>query len=308
MSHPSAAAGTPYRGRFAPSPTGPLHFGSLVAALGSFLRARHQRGEWLLRIEDIDTPRVVPGAARMHMDALRRFGLEWDGEVVWQSQRQHAYEAALDRLQQRGLLFQCRCSRSELGGQPHRRCIAPRLHGPAALRLHVPDIEIEFIDAIRGQQRQNLAREVGDVVLRRVDGLIAYQLAVVVDDADAGITDVVRGADLIDSTARQIFLQHSLGLPTPTYAHLPLVLDAHGHKLGKSQQALALDPNDPLPALQAAWAFLGQPPQPLAGLKNPALWIKAAIDAFAATQIPAQDHRYTPQPLPSAALSPKPAQ
>ncbi|MCX7556463.1 tRNA glutamyl-Q(34) synthetase GluQRS [Xanthomonadaceae bacterium JHOS43] len=293
----------PYRGRFAPSPTGPLHFGSLVAALGSFLRARSQRGEWRMRVEDIDTPRVVPGAADMQLDALRRFGLEWDGDVVWQSRRQDAYCAALARLEAAGLLFSCRCSRSELGGAVHRRCVAARNDGPAALRLRVPDREISFLDAIRGPQTQNLAHEVGDVVLRRTDGLIAYQLAVVVDDGDAGVTEVVRGADLIDSTARQIFLQSALGLPHPGYAHLPLALDAHGHKLGKSQQALALDPSNPLPALRAAWRFLGQPAEALAGKHSVETCLQAAVDAFSMERIPAANRHVESQGAPDGSIA-----
>lgn len=282
-----------YRGRFAPSPTGPLHFGSLVAAFGSFLRARSQRGEWLLRIEDIDTPRVVPGAAEEQMDALRRFGLHWDGEVVWQSRRQDAYRAALEKLDAAGLLFSCRCSRSELGGAIHRQCVATRERGPAALRLRAPDREITFIDTIRGAQRQNLACEVGDVVLRRIDGLIAYQLAVVVDDGQAGITEIVRGADLLDSTARQIFLQQALGLRQPDHAHLPLALDAHGRKLGKSQQALALDPARPVPALRAAWAFLGQPAEALEGHDSLETLIDEAVSAFDLGRVSACDSTVT---------------
>ena len=280
---------TRYRGRFAPSPTGPLHFGSLVAAFGSFLRARSQRGQWLLRIEDIDTPRVVAGAAIRQMEALQRFGLHWDGEVVWQSRRQEAYQAALEKLAAAGLLFPCRCSRGELSGALHRGCIGARLDGPAALRLRVPDRDIGFIDLIRGAQRQNLAREVGDVVLRRVDGLIAYQLAVVVDDGEAGITEIVRGADLLDSTARQLFLQHALGLPSPTYAHLPLALDAQGQKLGKSQQSLALDPFHPLPSLRAAWQFLGQAPEVVQHCTSVAQLIETAIAGFDPRSIPARD-------------------
>lgn len=282
-----------YRGRFAPSPTGPLHFGSLVAALGSFLRARSQQGEWLLRMEDIDTPRVVPGAAESQLETLRRFGLEWDGEVLWQSQRQDAYRAALARLDAAGLLFACRCSRNELGGAVHRHCVTTRSDGPAALRLRVPDRSIGFIDAIRGPQQQNLALDVGDVVLRRIDGLIAYQLAVVVDDAETGITEIVRGADLLDSTARQLFLQAALDLPHPAHAHLPLALDAQGHKLGKSQQALALDPADPLPALRAAWAFLGQPAETLEGKGSISACLQAAIDAFTLDHIPDHDLTFT---------------
>lgn len=273
-------------GRFAPSPSGPLHFGSLVAALGSFLSARSQGGQWRLRIEDLDTPRVLPDAAQAQMTALRNLGLHWDGEALWQSQRLPAYHAALERLRQSGLLFECRCSRRELEGGVHRHCIGERHDGPAALRLRLPDREIRFIDRVRGPQRQNLAQAAGDIVLRRVDGIIAYQLAVVVDDAAQGISEVVRGADLIDSTARQIFLQQLLGLPTPAYAHLPLALDAHGHKLSKSQQAPGLDPAQALPALEAAWAFLGQ--RRITAHSVPA-WIEAAVAAFETQRIPAQD-------------------
>lgn len=276
-------------GRFAPSPTGPLHFGSLVAALGSFLHARSRGDRWRLRVEDIDTPRVVAGAAQQQLDALRAFGLDWDGEVMWQSRRIPAYRAALDDLRQRDLVFPCRCSRSELGGAPHRGCVGARRDGPIAWRLRAPDREIVFHDAVRGPQRQNLAREVGDVVLWRSDGLVAYQLAVVVDDAAQGVTDVVRGADLIDSTARQIFLQQALGLSTPRHAHLPLALDATGHKLGKSQHALALDPARPLPALRAAWAFLGQHPDALAETGSVPMLLDQAIASFELERVPAFD-------------------
>lgn len=292
MTPPSAEfnpAPARYRGRFAPSPTGPLHFGSLVAAFGSFLRARSQAGEWLLRVEDIDTPRVVPGAAQHQLDALRRFGLDWDGEPMWQSRRDEAYRAAVATLDRAGVLFRCHCSRSELGGAVHRACITPRESGAFALRLRVPEVEIGFDDAVRGPQRQNLAREVGDVVLWRADGLVAYQLAVVVDDAEQGIVEVVRGADLLDSSARQIFLQRQLSLATPGYAHLPLALDPQGRKLGKSQQALALDPTHPLPTLRAAWAFLGQDPAVLAPHARLTSLLDAAIDAFDLALVPARD-------------------
>lgn len=278
-------------GRFAPSPTGPLHFGSLVAAFGSFLHARASGAGWRVRIEDIDTPRTVPGAAGMQLEALRQFGLEWDGEVVWQSRRQALYRDALTTLQRGGALFACHCTRSELDGRLHHGCVSQRRDGPFALRVRAPDQWIGFTDAVRGPQRQNLAREVGDFVVRRADGLIAYQLAVVVDDADQGITEVVRGADLIDSTARQIHLQRLLGLPTPSYAHLPLALDPQGHKLGKSQQALALDTGQPLPALRAAWAFLGQPPEALAGCRTLGATIEHAIRHFRLDQVPGQERQ-----------------
>jgi glutamyl-Q tRNA(Asp) synthetase len=250
-----------YRGRFAPSPTGPLHFGSLVAALASWLDARRQGGEWLVRIEDVDRPREVPGAAEQQLQTLAAFGLVSDRPPVRQSERGALYRAALERLQQRGLAFDCSCSRRELAaaGGIHRACLHPP-GSPAAQRLRVAAERIDFIDRCLGPIEQDLASEVGDFVLRRSDGLWAYQLAVVVDDAEQGITDVVRGADLLDSTPRQIHLQHLLGLPTPRYLHLPLVLDGEGRKLGKSSAALPVDDGAPLPALHRAWRALGQPP------------------------------------------------
>ncbi|MDY0021079.1 tRNA glutamyl-Q(34) synthetase GluQRS [Arenimonas caeni] len=252
-----------HRGRFAPSPTGPLHFGSLVAALGSWLFARAAGGDWLVRIEDIDPPREVPGAAAAQLATLAAFGLVPDEPPVFQSTRGDLYAAALARLLAGGDAFECHCSRSDLEatGGIHRSCVAGRRRDTPAIRLRVPDGRLGFQDRIQGWFEQDLGREVGDVVLRRADGYWAYQLAVVVDDADQGITDVVRGADLLDSTPRQILLQQRLGLPTPAYAHLPLVLDAEGRKLGKSLAALPVDAADPLPALRAAWAFLGQDPR-----------------------------------------------
>ncbi|HET9049753.1 MAG TPA: tRNA glutamyl-Q(34) synthetase GluQRS [Chiayiivirga sp.] len=280
-------------GRFAPSPTGPLHFGSLVAAFGSFLRARSLGGRWLLRIEDIDTPRVVPGAAQMQMDALLKLGLEWDGDPMWQSQRDAAYRAALQSLQAAGLVFACRCSRSELAGEIHRQCVSQRQHGPAAIRLRLPDQCLHWLDGIRGAQQQNLAQDVGDVVLWRADGLVAYQLAVVVDDAEQGITDVVRGADLLESSARQIHLHRLLGHTPPAFAHLPLALDAAGHKLGKSQQALAIKPDRPMPLLRAAWAFLGQNPVVLADVGSVPALLDVAIAGFDWSRVPGRDQTIT---------------
>lgn len=288
------ASAPAYRGRFAPSPTGDLHAGSLLAAFGSWLLARHRDGQWLVRIEDLDPPREVPGAAQRQLDALAAFGLLSDRPVVRQSQRHGLYAAALERLLDEGKAFVCHCSRSDLAasGGVHRRCLA---HGPrpghaapqAAVRLRVADgAAVEFDDALLGRQRQDVAREVGDFVLRRADGHWAYQLAVVVDDADQGITDVVRGADLLDSTARQILLQRALGLPTPRYAHLPLLLDAHGRKLSKSEAAHPLDPGDPLPALRAAWAALGQAPQALVAVETVTQLLRAARDSFSPAQIP----------------------
>jgi glutamyl-Q tRNA(Asp) synthetase len=279
----------PHRGRFAPSPTGALHFGSLLAAFGSWLAARHAGGEWLLRVEDLDPPREVPGAAEAQLQALAGFGFGSDGPVWRQSGRGDAYRAALERLLADGLAFECHCSRSELAneGGIHRRCIADARRPDPAIRLRVPDgCDIAFEDAVHGRVVQRVDREVGDFVLRRADGPWAYQLAVVVDDAAQGITDIVRGADLLDSTPRQILLQRALGLPTPRYLHLPLVVDAAGRKLSKSLASLPVDAADPLPALRAAWAALGQPGNALAGIANRDALLAAAVREFDAARIP----------------------
>lgn len=279
----------PYRGRFAPSPTGPLHFGSLLAALGSWLLARHAGGEWLVRVEDLDPPREVPGAAAEQLRTLAGFGLEPDGPVAWQSTRGDAYQAALDRLLASGRAFACHCSRAALaaGGGIHRACVPGTARPDPSIRLRVPEgTTIGFDDAIQGRFEQDVAAAVGDFVLRRADGPWAYQLAVVVDDAAQGITDVVRGADLLDSTPRQILLQRLLGLRTPRYAHLPLVLDAAGRKLSKSLAALPVDAGDPLPALRAAWVALGQPPAAVAAAGSPSAWLRAARAAFDPAAIP----------------------
>ncbi|HEV8693632.1 MAG TPA: tRNA glutamyl-Q(34) synthetase GluQRS [Lysobacter sp.] len=259
MTQPSDPAS--YRGRFAPSPTGDLHFGSLLAAFGSWLLARHAGGAWLVRVEDVDPPREVAGASQRQLDTLAAFSLHADEVVVYQSERGALYQTALDRLLQEGHAFVCHCSRSDLAanGGIHRQCIATSKRPDPAIRLRVPDNSIvTFDDMLQGPQTQDVAREVGDFVLRRTEGYWAYQLAVVVDDATQGISDVVRGADLLDSTPRQILLQRLLGLPIPRYAHLPLVVDARGRKLSKSDAALPVDPLDPLPALAAAWRALGQ--------------------------------------------------
>ena len=260
-----------YRGRFAPSPTGPLHFGSLVAAVGSWVDARAPGGEWLVRMEDLDPPREVPGAADGILRTLEAFGLEADGPVIRQSERGGAYRAALDRLRDRGVLFACGCTRREIadsglpgsdGGLVYPgtcRNGPPPGRAARALRVRVDDAVITYDDALQGEVRQDLGRDVGDFVLLRADGLFAYQLAVVVDDAAQGITDVVRGADLLDSTPRQVLLQRLLGLPTPRYLHLPVATNAAGEKLSKQTSAPALDPSHPAPALVAALRFLGQP-------------------------------------------------
>ena len=268
---PAAAATAPAApaGRFAPSPTGDLHFGSLLAALASFADARAQGGRWLLRIEDIDPPREHPGAVDAIPRVLERYGFEWDGPVLLQSTRGDAYAAALDHLRSNGLVFPCGCTRQDLAGArvgaggervypgTCRNGLAPGRQA-RTLRLRVGDEPIAFVDRLQGPQEQRLERDVGDFVLRRADGLWAYQFAVVVDDAWQGITDVVRGADLLASTPRQIWLQRQLGLPQPRYLHLPVALDRDGEKLSKQTLAPSLRLDDPLPALLAAWAFLDQ--------------------------------------------------
>jgi glutamyl-Q tRNA(Asp) synthetase len=261
-----------YRGRFAPSPTGPLHAGSLVAALASWLDARAHGGTWLVRIEDVDSPRCVPGADRQILDQLAACGLVPDEPPQWQSQREPSYQAALDDLVARGLAYPCGCSRKDIEqalaarGQTKPRggeLVYPGtcrdgLHGRTARawRLRVPDGVVPWQDRRLGAQAQDVAREVGDFVLKRADGLYAYQLAVVVDDAAQGITDIVRGEDLADNTARQILLQRALGLPTPRYLHTALVLGANGEKLSKQNGAQALDTSDPAAALRAAAGVL----------------------------------------------------
>ena len=280
---------TPYRGRFAPSPTGPLHFGSLVAALGSWLMARQAGGQWLVRIEDIDPPREVTGAAALQLRTLAAFGMEPDEPIAHQSQRGDLYRDALERLLASGDAFTCHCTRSDLAANNgvHRACIAGAARPDPAVRLRVPEAScIAFHDRILGDIAQDVALEVGDFVLKRADGCWAYQLAVVVDDAEQGITEIVRGADLLDSTPRQILLQQRLGLPTPRYAHLPLILDEHGRKLSKSLAALPVDARDPLPALRAAWQALGQEPRVLDGIATPAAALAAALAAFDPAHIP----------------------
>ena len=269
-----------YCGRFAPSPTGPLHLGSLVAALGSWLDARHHRGEWLLRIEDIDPPRERDGAAREQMATLAALGLVPDRPVEFQSRNGARYRAALDQLNASGHLFECLCTRSDLQSQGgvHRHCVERPSGRRAALRLHAGSAPIEFVDRLQGAVSED-PLHAGDTVLRRSDGLFAYQLAVVVDDQAQGVTDVVRGLDLLDSTPRQIALQSALGWPTPRYLHLPLVLDASGKKLGKSDLATPISTTDALSTLEIVWRFL------LPGIPTPAArsvegWLGQALARY----------------------------
>lgn len=251
-----------YIGRFAPTPSGYLHFGSLVAALAAYLDARAVGGRWLLRMEDLDPPREMPGAQDAILRTLESYGLEWDGEAVRQSDRQGEYAALVEHLLSRGLAYACTCSRKQLEGY---RGVYPGIcrnagHGPedAAIRLRVPDQEYGFIDRVQGEYRQHLGRDVGDFVIRRRDGLYAYQLAVVLDDAWQGITDVVRGADLLDSTPRQLYLQELLGFPQPRYLHVPLIIQPDGHKLGKSYRSPPLPADRAAPLLVRALRALGQ--------------------------------------------------
>ena len=297
MSTPLAAPG--YRGRFAPSPTGPLHAGSLVAALASWLDARAHGGPWLVRIEDVDTPRCVPGADQTILRQLAACGLHPDEPPVWQSQRTPLYQQALEHLVARGLAYPCACSRKDIEAALQQAGMTKPRHGELvypgtcraglqgkpgrAWRLRtdismsnqpagheapaqtatkkVANQVVHWTDRRLGPQQQDVAQEVGDFVLQRADGLFAYQLAVVVDDAAQGITHVVRGEDLTDNTARQILLQRALGLPTPQYLHTPLVRGANGEKLSKQNGAQALDVSAPLAALNAAAAVLGLPAQ-----------------------------------------------
>ncbi len=282
----------PYVGRFAPSPTGPLHAGSVVAALGSWLDAKSHGGQWLVRVEDLDLPRCPPGIDTVVLRQLDALGLRPDAPPVWQSQRSALYEAALQRLITQGDAFPCACTRAELAAsqgerQRHGERVYPGTCRPErgglrgrparAWRFRVREGLVHWHDAALGPQQQNVAQAVGDFVLRRADGLWAYQLAVVVDDAAQGVTHVVRGADLTDNTARQIQLQRALGLPTPQYRHLPLVLAADGHKLSKQNGAEAIDETQPLQTLQAAASLLGLQVGPQRTLGD---WLSQAIAAW----------------------------
>lgn len=286
-----------YCGRFAPTPSGPLHFGSLLAALASFLDARHHGGQWLLRIDDVDCPRVLPGAADRILRDLDRHGLYWDGVVRYQSQHLEDYRTALARLAAAGLTYRCTCTRRELrqfASSDPAGIIYPGFcrNGPrhqrrrAAIRLKVPDAVIGFADLLQGRFEQNLVTDVGDFVLRRSDGLYAYQLAVVVDDAAQGVTHVVRGSDLLDSTPRQIYLQRQLGLSEPAYLHIPIGVDRRGQKLSKQTCAKPLDHDRPASALVAALKLLGQhPPVELSGMPPPII-LEWAAAQWSSSRIP----------------------
>jgi glutamyl-Q tRNA(Asp) synthetase len=281
-----ATAKSEYRGRFAPSPTGPLHLGSLLTAAGSYLQARAAGGEWLLRIEDLDTPRVVPGAADEILRTLEQFGFEWDGEIVRQSERTDLYQASLARLDAAGACFACSCSRRELAAlqtmlmaEEDSFYAGTCRNGPQhvdralAVRFRAADAPIEFEDELQGRLVQNVGQSLGDFIIRRRDGLFAYQLAVVVDDADQQVTQVVRGSDLLSNTPRQILLQQALQLPRPGYMHLPLLTETDGRKLSKSHHAVAAMTSQPSITLHRALCWLRQQPPPeLAHVSTRELW------------------------------------
>lgn len=272
-------------GRFAPSPTGPLHFGSLVAAVASYCDAKSQGGQWLLRIEDVDTTRRVDGASADIIQTLQHYGFVWDGEIVYQSKRSEHYEQALTQLRKQALAYPCTCSRKEIADSSTQVGIEGAIYPgtclhhpvkantPAAWRLKTAAINLGFKDRILGWQQHAMAADIGDFVIKRADGLFSYQLAVVVDDALQGVTQVVRGADLLQSTTRQIHLQRCLGYLTPDYAHIPLVFNAQGQKLSKQTLATALPLDNIKDTLTQAFNFLPYLPKPVPRFSSlPALW------------------------------------
>ncbi len=279
-----------YTGRFAPSPTGPLHFGSLVTALASYLDAKAQGGTWLVRMEDIDPPRQLPGAEDTILRQLEAHSLLWDGQPLYQSQRSEAYLAALEKLSHSGLAYPCHCSRQVLqdtGGLHQRSCVPGDPRQPHALRLSVPDnCSIEFTDLFQGRQQQWVRQTAGDFVLLRKDGLFAYQLAVVVDDAYQGISHIIRGSDLLDSTARQVCLQQLLTLPTPVYGHLPIAVNEQGHKLSKQNLAPPVDNQRAGANLLAAMHWLGMQPPADLPTTNPEVLLEWGVRNWHRTQLP----------------------
>lgn len=292
---------TGYVGRFAPSVTGPLHFGSLLAALASYLDARANNGRWLLRLDDLDVPRNVPGADRDILDALEHHALEWDGPVTRQSEHIDAYRAAFSQLIDTGCLFLCSCSRRSLRGLTsypgtcrsrvlHSEAEAGAAAGQAAVRIRVPAARFAFVDEVFGPQGEALDAHPGDFIVRRRDGLFAYQLAVVVDDAAAQVSHVVRGADLLDNTPRQLYLMDQLGLYPPTYAHFPVIIDRTGAKLSKQTFARAITPHDATVNLHLALALLGQEPAPELLHAAPEVLLAWARAHWSLDQVPATPH------------------
>ena len=287
-----------YRGRFAPSPTGPLHFGSLVAAVSSFLDARHNRGEWLLRMEDLDPPREIPGAADNILRTLEALGMHWDGSVIYQSRRNPCYEAVLAELEHAGHIYGCTCTRREVADSMPEpgvgniypgncRTGIPPGRSVRSLRVQVYDRVISMEDRLQGKFTQHLDRDVGDFIVRRADQLFAYQLAVVADDAEQQISHVVRGADLFDSTPRQIHLQQLLGYPVPAYLHVPVAVNRENEKLAKQTHALAIDPGNWSTVLPDVLEFLDQElPESAADASQAELW-EWAIEHWDPSALPA---------------------
>ena len=292
---------TGYVGRFAPSATGPLHFGSLIAALASYLDARANNGRWLLRLDDGDVPRIVPGAELEILDALEHHALEWDGPVVRQSERTDAYRAAFSKLVDTGGLFLCSCSRRSLRGHTvypgtcrsrtlRNEAEADAATGLAAVRIRVPNANYVFADQIFGPQGEFLDAHTGDFIVRRRDGLFAYQLAVVVDDAAAQVSHIVRGADLLDNTPRQLFLMDQLGLDPPRYAHIPVITDRTGAKLSKQTFARAITGQDATLDLHLALTLLGQDPEPELLHASPRILLAWAQSHWRLDLVPAAPH------------------
>ncbi len=251
----------PYIGRFAPTPSGPLHFGSIIAALGSYLQARSQKGQWQVRIDDVDSVRARPGADKTILLQLEKLGLFWDGPIVFQSERLEAYRDALQDLLAANLVYACQCPRKQTANRRYPgTCREANLaiNEQLALRIRTTDEQISFQDRLQDQYMQQLESDSGDFIIRRSDGLFAYHLAAVVDDAAAGITEIVRGADLLECTPAQIYLQQCLGLPAPIYLHLPVAIDAEGKKISKSDQAVPINSATPVQTLERALRFLGQ--------------------------------------------------
>ncbi|MCK4743363.1 MAG: tRNA glutamyl-Q(34) synthetase GluQRS [Sulfuriflexus sp.] len=289
---------TKYRGRFAPSPTGPLHFGSLLAAISSYAQARQQQGQWLVRIEDVDLPRCDPDSTKLILKALESYGLYWDEEIVYQSQRDKYYKVALDVLNTQNDTYGCACTRKEIikaiaandtASVYPGTCSNGIAKGKTArsIRMRANNSKMSFNDAVQGEFSQHLAKDVGDFIIRRSDGLFAYQLAVVVDDALQNITDVVRGSDMLDSTPRQIYLQQHLNYATPNYMHIPLATHSDGHKLSKQTMAPAITLDDPRPTLIKALNFLGQQaPHELRDTNIETIW-GWVIQNWSAENIPA---------------------
>jgi glutamyl-Q tRNA(Asp) synthetase len=287
---------TIYRGRFAPSPTGPVHFGTLVSAVGSYLQAKKNNGEWLIRMEDVDITRKVDGADIEILNTLEAFGFEWHGKIIYQSEQTDYYQQALERLISQSLVFPCSCSRKQLAssgsdiypGTCRNQPLASK--DEHALRLLAKNTTIEFTDTVMGKQSQNMAQQCGDFVIKRRDGLFAYQLAVVVDDALQNVTEIVRGSDLLDSTPRQIYLQQLLGYATPAYCHLPLAVDSAGNKISKSDDATKVEIKNREKLICSVLEFLAQkPPADLSASNINDIW-SWAVEHWDIGQVPEKAH------------------